>query len=191
MGPLWRDLRDDASDWCVGRSWPPRALLLAFLAYTGVRHLADPEYASIFSGLTLAIHELGHVVFQVFGEWMMVAGGSLAQLAAPVAAAAVLKRQRDYFGVAVCGAWLSYSLCGLATYVADARAQELPLVGLSDDPEHDWHYLLGRAGMLSWDTRLAGLTRLAAFVTLAASLWLGVWLCVRMARAARARPTEA
>jgi hypothetical protein len=163
--------------------WAPRALLLAYLAYAGTRHLADPEYSSIFSGITLAVHELGHVLFGFLGEWLSVAGGSITQLAAPLAVALILLRQRDYFGVAVGGAWLSMSLSNLAVYVADARAEELPLVSLGGgDVVHDWNYLLGSVHLLPHDAQIAGMVRFAAFVLLVGSTWLGAWLCLVMAR---------
>jgi len=175
--------RDDAAEWAAGRQWWPRALVLAYLAYAGVRQLGDPDYGSIFSGITLAIHELGHVLFGFLGEWLAVAGGSITQLAAPLAAALILLRQRDYFGVAVGGGWLSLSLANLAVYVADARAQDLPLVSLGDgDVVHDWNYLLGSVHLLPYDTRIAAAIRLLAVALLAASLWLGAWLCLVMAR---------
>lgn len=168
--------------------WAPRALLLAYLAYAGYRHLTDPEYGSIFSGITLAIHELGHVLFGFLGEWLSVAGGSITQLAAPLAAALILFRQRDYFGVAVGGAWLSMSLSNLAVYVADARAEELPLVSLGGgDVVHDWNYLLGSVRLLTRDAQIAAIVRFAAFALLVASVGLGAWLCVAMARR-RAEP---
>jgi len=175
--------RDDARAWAAGRLWRPRALLLLYLAYAGCRHLTDADYASIFSGITLAIHELGHVLFGPLGEWLGVAGGSITQLAAPAAVALILLKQRDYFGVAVGGAWLSMSLSNLAVYVADARAEELPLVSLGGgDVVHDWNYLLGSVHLLPHDTEIAGLVRAAAFVALALSVWLGAWLCTVMAR---------
>lgn len=182
--PSWHvRKRDDARAWAAGRMWVPRALLLLYLAYAGWRHLTDPAYGSIFSGVTLTIHELGHVLFGPFGEWLAVAGGSITQLAAPAAVALILLRQRDYFGVAVGGAWLSMSLSNLAVYVGDARAQDLPLVSLGGgDVVHDWNYLLGSVHLLPHDTQIAGLVRLAAFAALAASTWLGAWLCVVMAR---------
>ena len=178
--------REDARAWASGRLWWPRALLLLYLAYAGYRHLTDPDYASILSGITLAIHELGHVLFGFLGEWLGVAGGSITQLAAPAAVALVLLRQRDYFGVAVGGAWLSMSLSNLAVYVADARAEELPLVSLGGgDVIHDWNYLLGSVHLLPYDAEIAGLVRAAAVVALASSVSLGAWLCTVMARARR------
>lgn len=142
----------------------------------------------IFAGLTLGVHELGHLIFSPFGEWLATAGGSLTQIAAPVALAYGFLRQRDYFAIAVAGAWEGMSLSNLATYIADARTQELPLVSpFSGDPQHDWSYLLASAGLLRQDHLIAGLVRLVAFVTLVASLSFGARLCVTMARR---RPTE-
>jgi len=175
--------RDDARAWAAGRWWWPRALLLVYLAWAGWRQLTDPEYGSIFTGITLGVHELGHVIFGPFGAWLGVAGGSITQLAAPAAAALLLLRQRDYFGVAVGGAWLSTSLSSMAVYVADARAESLPLVSLGGgDVIHDWNYLLGSVHLLPHDTEIAGLLRAAAFACLALAVWLGAWLCAVMAR---------
>ncbi len=182
----WKRKHDDAVAWAAGRLWWPRALLLIYLAYAGWRHLTDPEYGSIFSGITLGIHELGHVLFGPFGEWLAVAGGSITQLAAPAAVALILLRQRDYFGVAVGGAWLSMSLSNLAVYVADARAEALPLVSVGGgDVVHDWNYLLDSVHLLPHDAQIAGLVRAAAFVSLAGSVWLGAWLCRVMQRGRR------
>jgi hypothetical protein len=182
-GSWWGAKRADALAWAAGRMWGPRSLLLAYLAYAGWRHYADPEYASLFSGITLAIHELGHVLFGFLGEWLAVAGGSITQLAAPIAVALILLKQRDYFGVAVGGAWLSMSLSNLAVYAADARAEELPLVSLGGgDVVHDWNYLLDSVHLLPYDRQVAGLIRLAALACLAGSLVLGAWLCAVMAR---------
>ena len=189
-GSWWGRKREDARQWAAGRLWWPRALLLAYLAYAGWRHLTDPEYGSIFSGITLAIHELGHVLFGPFGEWLAVAGGSITQLAAPLAVALILLRQRDYFGVTVGGAWLSMSLSNLAVYVGDARAEALPLYSLGGgDVIHDWNYLLGGAHLLPYDTIIAGWTRVVAFGFLAGSVLLGAWLCAVMRRTGQSAVT--
>ncbi len=179
--------------WCAGRSSVWRATLLAYLGWAGIHHLRDPLYASLFGGITLGIHELGHVLFAFGGRFLGTAGGSLLQVIAPAAAAWLLWRQRDYFGIAVGGAWEAFSLWNLATYVGDARARELPLVGLTADPVHDWNWLLSTMGILGWDRGLAALTRIAAFSIWAASMALGAWICWRMAalRSSRRRPSPA
>ena len=159
--------RDDARAWAQGRDWRWRAVLMAYLAYTALRGVADPESWSWWAGLTLGVHEAGHIIFSPFGEFLAVAGGSITQLAAPVLVAYLMRRQHDWFGVAVGGTWLGSSLASLATYIGDARAQELQLVGFTDNPEHDWHYLLGRdRGCCGMTRRLAGFTRFVAVVVI-------------------------
>jgi len=180
-------LRQDARAWCSGRSWVWRAPILAYLGWAGVRHLRDPLYGSLFGGITLGIHELGHLILGPLGAWPGIAGGSLAQIAAPAAAAWILARQRDYFGIAVGAAWLAFSLFGLATYIGDARARELPLVALTPDPIHDWNWMLGRLGLLSADHALAFLCRAAAAVLWAGAMVLGSWLLWVMGSVRRAR----
>jgi hypothetical protein len=189
MGSFFRDALEDAAEWAKGRWWVPRLLLLAYLAYVAFRHFRDPEYSSfLFGGATFGVHELGHVIFSPLGELLGIAGGSLAQLLAPILVGIGFlywqrdgEPQRDYFALAVAAFWLAFSLHNLALYVGDARHQDLPLLGMSSDPVHDWNYLLGWAGLLAWDQRFAGLIRLAAAgISLLAFLFAG-WLLKRMA----------
>ena len=162
-----------------------RAPILLYLVYAGFRMTVEPRYGTWFSGITFGIHELGHVAFSFLGEFIGVAGGSLAQLLAPAAAAFVLLRQRDYFGLAVAAAWLSFSMSELSIYIADARAQQLDLVGLTPDPLHDWHYLLSRMGLLKFDATIAFATRGLGFVILVGSAAFAIWLLTLMARGKR------
>jgi hypothetical protein len=177
-------IESSVGEWCEGRIWYWRAPLLLFLAYIGVRHLADPLYTSIFGGINLGIHELGHVVTPWAGQWLCVLAGTLFQCAAPVVAAVLFLRQPDFFAIPVCGAWLADNFYGVATYMADARALELPLVTVGPeggDVEHDWNYLLDSVNLLNYDTTLAGFLRFAAFLLLWSSLAAGTWICWQMA----------
>ena len=187
-GLTWRE---DALDWCRGRDWRWRAPLMVYLAYTAARGLTDPMRWNWWSGITLGVHEAGHIIFSPFGEFLMVAGGSITQLAAPLVVMWLFRRQRDWYGVCVGATWLGSSLANLATYIGDARAQELPLVGFTDNPEHDWHYLLYRTGLLKEDTLFAGLTRFIAALVLLAAVSATAWLCVQMRRSSAAAPQDA
>ncbi len=175
----------EAREWCGGRSWIWRAPLVLYFVWSGLRRLRDPLSTDLFGGITLGIHELGHLVLAWAGRWPSIAGGSLAQIAGPVAAGLVLARQRDWFGITVAAAWLASSLFGLAAYVGDARAMELPLVGLFQDPVHDWNWMLSHAGLLGWDHALAALLRGASHLLSVAAILSGAWLCVEMGRAER------
>jgi hypothetical protein len=167
----------------------PRVALLVALAWGDVRTMLDSETWNVFGGLTLAIHEGGHLLFSPFGQWLMIAGGSVTQVLAPIAAALMLLRQADRYGVAVVGTWLTYSLTNLANYIGDARTMALQLVGFSDDPLHDWHYLLDSVHLLPYDTRLAGLVRTFAVGVLMASVVLAGRILTDGAQEESARPT--
>lgn len=111
------------------------------------------------------------------------AGGTILQLAAPLIAGALFRRQRDWFAVAVAACWLSTNLFSVARYAGDARVRELPLVSPTmGDPVHDGSYLLGRMGLLRHDVAIAGGLRFLAVVAMLAGLVGGGWLVWHMLR---------
>ncbi|MBI4483043.1 MAG: hypothetical protein HY652_09150 [Acidobacteria bacterium] len=184
MNETVQQLLAEVEAWCAGRSWLWRAPILLWLGYIGAHHLADPLYSSLFGGINLGIHEAGHLLFSPAGDWMLMAGGTILQLGAPIAAAILFLRQPDFFAVCVCGGWLSTNLFNVATYAADARQMTLPLVSLGH-PRHDWNYLLGRSRLLEWDAAIATGLRACAILIMGASLVSGSWMLWRMARSRR------
>jgi hypothetical protein len=177
------DFSDEVAGWCRGRSWFVRAPLLAWLAWILLQSLLDPTYQSWWKPLNLGIHELGHYLFAPFGQTLRIAGGSILQCLAPVLAAFLFwRQQRDWFAVAVCAGWLGTNFFDLATYIADARTQLLPLVSPGGgDVVHDWNYLLGAAGHLDWDSTIALALRGGAVAAMAVSLLFGGWVLLLMA----------
>lgn len=174
-------LRDDARDWPLDRSPWARLPLLLYLVYAGIRHLLDPMYRSWFGGITLVLHEIGHLLFSMFGQTLMLLGGSLTQLAAPALVALyLLFFQRDWFGLVVGASWLSFSTFELATYVGDANKNQLPLVGFGDKVLHDWDTLLTGWHLLNHCDTFAAILRVIATSLLAASVGFGGWLLYRM-----------
>jgi hypothetical protein len=134
-----------------------RFALLAALAWHSRAWMADPargpaEATALLHGVSLAMHETGHLVFAPFGEPLVVLGGSLLQLLLPAAFAAHFARRRAGYAAAVCLWWVAQNGWDVALYVADARAEALPLVG---GGEHDWAFLLMRWGLLEADVRIA------------------------------------
>ncbi|MBX3182386.1 MAG: hypothetical protein KIT72_08945 [Polyangiaceae bacterium] len=177
-------LYEDAVDYAEeGRSPWARGALALYLAYAGVRHLADPLYRSWFAGLTLGLHELGHIVFAPFGRTWMLLGGSLMQLIVPaVVAVYLLVRQRDWFGIWVGQAWLAFSAWEVATYVEDANKERLPLVSFSGRYEHDWSMLLTDWRLLNSCDTIATVIRVGAFLTWATAMVAAWLLLYRMAQ---------
>lgn len=147
---------------------PPRHALRLLVAlglggYSFVR-LRNPEHWDLLDDLNLAIHEAGHVFFQPLGDHLVVLGGSLLQVLVPLAFVAYFLVRRDGFAASVIAAWLAASLGNVALYIADARAQELPLLG-GENVIHDWWYLLTEWDLLSQDVAMARWVRMASAIT--------------------------
>ncbi|MDP5238684.1 hypothetical protein Q9Q94_04045 [Uliginosibacterium sp. 31-16] len=144
--------------------------VLLLLAYVLWQHfLTEDRWVFLLDNANLAIHEAGHPLIGLLSERLMVYGGTLFQLAFPLAFALHFRRQRHATGWAVSLAWFGENLLNVGRYMADARAQLLPLVG----GEHDWTEIWGRWGLLARDTSLGGFTRL---IGLAVMVWAAFWL---------------
>lgn len=186
---LGRTLRRQAIEWCQDRSWKIRVPVLIYFLYVLVNHWGNLEYSSLLGSLNFAIHEGGHVLFSPFGEFMMTAGGTILQCLAPMFAMAMFyKTQKDFFGIAFCFGWLSTNFFHCGTYAADARGQ-LNLVlysfggqSFGADGVGDWSVMLGKLGMLEWDTTISWSFRAAGTVSMLVCFALAIWLMWIMAR---------
>lgn len=123
------------------------------------------------------IHEGGHLLFRFFGEFLAVAGGTFLQLAVPLMLAAFFVFQRQAPGTAFCMSFFFEQFLPISRYMADARAQELPLltVGDRDDVIHDWAYLFGKFGVLDHDTQIAHAVRVLGWIGMVATLAWFIW----------------
>ncbi len=106
--------------------------------------------------INLLIHEGGHGIFRIFGEYIYFMGGTLMQLIIPGLFIYFFWRNEKRIGLQFSMVWLGESMMNVSVYAADARAQKLPLLGGSK-VQHDWHYLLGQIGMLEYDTIIGGI----------------------------------
>ena len=130
----------------------PYALWLSF-AYR--YHFVD--------GANLLFHEAGHIFLSPFGDWLQFLGGTIGQLVFPVGTTWYFWREEKPFEAGICAFWFGENLMNIAHYMADAKAQVLPLVG---GGIHDWGWMFGRLGWLNAAERLGG------FLHFLAALWL-------------------
>ena len=71
--------------------------------------------------------------------------------------------------------------------MADARELDLPLVTVGGgEVDHDWNFMLSALHLLDWDTRIATLVRLVAFVVTWSSVAAGAWMLWLMMRRSEA-----
>lgn len=170
------------TEWeCVPRALAIVALLfyLAFLWQeahgTGALLMIDVVF--------VPIHEGGHLLFRFFGEFISIAGGTGLQLGVPLALAIYFAFERKVLGVAFCSFFFFEQFLPISVYMADARAQELPLltVGDADYVIHDWNYLFGSLGVLNHDIQIAHIVRTLGWIGMLGTV---AWMVVRCWRAA-------
>ena len=164
-----------------------RGAFLALIAVYAVARVRNPEHWDPLDDLNLAVHEAGHLVFSAFGETLTILGGSLFQVIVPAAFVAYFARTRQRYAAAVTVSWVGVSLLNVARYIADARAQELPLLG-GEDSIHDWWYLLINWELLRSDLIIARWVHFAAVVAFLSSL-VGGAFSLRHSRDRSARET--
>jgi hypothetical protein len=124
--------------------------------------------------VNLVFHEAGHAVFGLFGDFLGVLGGTLMQVLIPAIATGHFVLYGQRWSGMVTLLWVSQSLFNVSVYVKDARAQALPLLG-GDDAIHDWNWLLGRLGLLSWDQVIGGAIYATGLVVFAVSILGGLY----------------
>jgi hypothetical protein len=164
------------SDWEPVPRWALGAWV-AFFALFLIQALYGSGFLLLIDLVFIPIHEGGHLLFGYFGRTMMVAGGTILQLFVPIALAIYFVFRRQLTGTAFCAFFFFEQFLPIATYMADARRQELPLltVGDSDFVEHDWSVLFSQMGVLGHDTQIAAAVRslgwLGMLVTVAWLVW--------------------
>jgi hypothetical protein len=157
--------------------WKPvsRAAVIAWLVFYGAflayAFTAHGRFLFIDSA-NLVVHEGGHNLFGWFGSTLGLWGGTLLQWLVPLLLAAYFYSQRQTSGFVFCLFFFFENWLYTATYMADARAQELPLVttGDPDFVEHDFHAIFSSLGVLDCDTKIALVVRILG--------WCGMLACV-------------
>lgn len=106
--------------------------------------------------INLIIHEAGHPIFGVLGEFIGLLGGSLMQVLVPGVIAGYFFFTRQGFASAIALWWTGQSILDVSFYVKDAQERAIPLLG-GEAVMHDWHFLLLKLRLLPYDDVIAGL----------------------------------
>ena len=134
-----------------------------------------------FDAANLVTHESGHLLFGYLGnETIMVWGGTIMQLLVPFLLATSFAWRGQTAGVIFCSFFFFENFIGIALYMADARARNLPLVspGMASDEitGHDWNYIFSHLGLLAYDTRIADVVRIAGWLGMLGVVGVLVWM---------------
>lgn len=161
-------------------NYPKLVLAILFFVYFGWIAL-DPMGGSFLDNVDLPIHEFGHLLFRPFGEFMMVAGGSLFQIILPAIFVGYFLWQRSYYSAAMVLFWVGQSVLNVWVYASDAIVMQLVLTSGftgSEGSFHDWNYLLTTTGLLSSTKTVAGVIRFTGTLVIISAGVLSVYYSV-------------
>ncbi|NOZ23985.1 MAG: hypothetical protein GXP25_23150 [Planctomycetes bacterium] len=138
----------------------PMVLIMLWIGYRVGFSRTSGQAHSVFSGIDLGIHELGHVVTCWLPNLLCALAGTVAQCVAPLIAAFSFFRKGILFETCFCIWWSGENMICSSYYIADAKSMDLPLVTpFGGEAHHDWNYILRTVGLLRWDTTLAFFVR--------------------------------
>lgn len=133
----------------------------------------DPMQGSFLDNVDLPIHETGHLIFRLLGQFMGIAGGSLFQVIFPAVFVGYFIWHEKYYSAAIVLLWVGQSLLNVYVYAADAVVMQLVLTSGftgSEGSFHDWNYILTETGLIGSTRTIAGIIRmLGTLVIIAAS----------------------
>lgn len=141
----------------------PKLVFAALLSVYFLSIAYKPLDGSFLDLVDLPIHETGHLLFRPFGEFIMIAGGSLFQIIIPAVFAGYFIRHEKYYSAAIVLFWVGQSVLNVFVYANDAVAMQIVLTsGLtgSEGSFHDWNYLLTETGLINSTRTVSNLIRL-------------------------------
>jgi hypothetical protein len=144
---------------------------VGFLAYAFSAH-GDMLFIDL---ANLVVHEGGHNLFGWFGPTLGLWGGTLLQWLVPFLLAIYFFSQRQTAGFVFSLFFFFENWLYTATYMADARAQVLPLVTTGDPEfaEHDFFRIFTNLSVLDYDTKIAAVVRILGWCGMIAVVgWL-------------------
>lgn len=156
----------------------PKLLFAGLLTVYFLWIAIDPMAGSFLDMVDLPIHETGHLIFRILGEFMGIAGGSLFQVILPAVFVGYFWWNEKYYSAAIVLLWVGQSIINVYIYAADAVVMQLVLTSGftgSEGSFHDWNYMLTRLGLLDSTKIVAGLIRLAGTLTIAAAAAMSIF----------------
>ena len=131
-----------------------------------------PMLGSFLDLVDLPIHETGHLIFRIFGEFMGIAGGSIFQVLLPAVFVGYFVWKGQYYSASIVLFWVGQSILNVFVYANDAQVMQLVLTsGMtgSEGSFHDWNYLLTETGLINSTKTVANVVRLLGTLTIIAA----------------------
>ncbi|MEI6237929.1 MAG: hypothetical protein WCP15_00150 [bacterium] len=137
----------------------------------------DPYSHQIFHSLNLVIHEAGHTLFMIGGDFLSLAGGTILQLLVPLIFVMYFWSKNQKYSASILLAWFAANFFDVQIYVADAVKMQLPLLG-GDNVIHDWNEILFRLNALQYTDQIASFFNIAGIFLLITSVVFAIYFSI-------------
>lgn len=127
----------------------------------------------LINGANLSIHEGGHVLASLFGEFAHMIGGSVLQILLPLIFAIYFLKRENKVAFYLMLVWAGQNVVNVGVYASDAVLMELPLVG-GENALHDWHYILLSLHLLQYTPIIGTVIKVSGWLIMFTATALGV-----------------
>ena len=126
--------------------------------------------------IDFGVHEVSHLVVFFLPAIFVAAAGSIGEVSFTLLLLFATLKAKSYFAAVFTGLWVMLGFMSAGRYMADARAQNLPLIGPGETVQHDWHYVFSQLGWLNADTFIGGSMQAIGIIIGAGGLLFGLYL---------------
>ena len=160
--------------------------LFIYLFASILQFSIEDNHNWILAGMYLiefGVHEVSHIVVAFLPSIWVAAAGSIGEIGFTLLVLFATLKTRVYFAAGFAGLWVMFAMHNVGRYIADARAQALPLVGPGETVTHDWYFVLNEQGLLARDVAIGStVTTVGTVIGVLALLWGGYLLLVKVVR---------
>ena len=126
--------------------------------------------------IEFGVHEVSHLAVMFLPAILVAAAGSVGEIGFVILMMVAAAKAKAYFALCFDGLWLMLALRSVGNYMADARAQQLPLMGPGEMVQHDWNFIFSQLGWLEADTAIGGTVQAIGVVAGVVSLLFAAYL---------------
>lgn len=158
--------------------------LWIFFVYLYIQILffsAENSQNILLSGLyfiEFGVHEASHLVFFFLSSILTAAAGSIGEISFTLLIVFAALKARSYFAAIFGCIWVMLAMNSAGRYMADARTQQIPLIGPGETVNHDWYYVFSQLGWLDLDVLIGTTIRSIGDIIGALALVFGLYLIV-------------
>lgn len=157
-------------------------LFFLYLFISILRFSADTPGSLAVSGMYLinfGVHEIAHIIAFFLPPLAVAMAGSIGEISFTLLILYATLKAKSYFATVFAGLWVMLGFMSVGRYMADARAQSLPLIGPGETVQHDWNFVFSQLGLLNADTIIGGAVSAYGVAIGACGLAFGVCLIIR------------